>query len=163
MKLSSGIRAVAVVEAAKGLLVLLAGCGLLALVHHDVQAVAEQVAARFHLNPASRYPRIFLALAGQVDDRRLWLLAAAALCYAGIRFVEAVGLWRQQRWAEWFGAASGSIYVPIELYELARGITWAKLLILGVNVVIVGYLGYALWRSRRREPAGPAAGPTPVG
>ncbi len=57
MTSSSGIRIVAAFEAAKGVLVLLVGFGLLALVHHDAQAMAEQLVERFHLNPASRYPR----------------------------------------------------------------------------------------------------------
>ena len=49
MPSSSGVRVVAMFEAAKGGLVLLAGCGLLALVHHDVQAMAEEEGARLTL------------------------------------------------------------------------------------------------------------------
>jgi len=37
-----GVRVVALVEAAKAGLVLLAGCGLLALLHRDFQELAEQ-------------------------------------------------------------------------------------------------------------------------
>ena len=161
MKLSNGLQAVAVIEAAKGLLVLAAGAGLLALIHRDAQLLAEQLVERSHLNPASHYPHIFVELAGRATTTRLWLLAAAALCYALIRFIEAIGLWHEQRWAEWFGAASGSIFVPMELYELGRGVTWAKLLILIVNIGVVGYLGYVLWRSRRRrgEPGEQATAP----
>ena len=79
MRLSQGIRLVALFEAAKGALILLAGFGLLALVHRDLQHVADEVVRRFHLNPARHYPRIFIEAAGKATDARLWLLAGAAL------------------------------------------------------------------------------------
>jgi uncharacterized membrane protein (DUF2068 family) len=99
MKLSRGIRLVALFEGAKGALILLAGFGLLALVHRDLQDVADELVRRFHLNPARHYPRIFIEAAGKTTDTRLWLLAGAALLYAVFRFVEAYGLWRERRWA----------------------------------------------------------------
>ncbi len=154
MTSSSGIRIVAAFEAAKGVLVLLVGFGLLALVHHDAQAMAEQLVERFHLNPASRYPRIFIHAAGAVTDARLWLLACAALGYAAARIIEAYGLWRERRWAEWFAVATGGIYMPIELYELFHGVTWAKVSLLVVNTAIVAYMSYALWQTRQRDKKG---------
>lgn len=54
------IRVAAVFEAAKGILVLFAGSGLLMLIHKDVHSVAEQFVRHLHLNPAKHYPRIFL-------------------------------------------------------------------------------------------------------
>ena len=151
-----GVRIVAGFEAAKGILVLLAGFGLLALIHRDVQAMADALVERFHLNPASQYPRIFIRAAGAVTDSRLWLLAGGAAAYACVRFIEAYSLWRHRRWAEWFAALSGGVYLPIELYELAHGITWPKLAALGVNTLVVAYMGYALMQRRRVDRQTPA-------
>ena len=149
MRSSSGLRAVALFEAAKGALVLLAGCGVFALIHHHVQHTADELVRHFHLNPASRYPRIFLHLAGEATPPRLWLLAFGALCYALVRFVEAYGLWRERRWAEWLAIVSGGIYLPIEIWEPSKGITWPRLLLFSVNIAIVAYLGRALARHRQ--------------
>ncbi len=151
MSIAGGVRAVAVLEAAKGALVLLAGFGLFALVHHDVQEFAERIVGHFHLNPSSGVPRVFLDAAGAVTDARLWLLAWAAMSYAGMRFIEAYGLWRGRRWAEWFAVVSGSIYVPIEIYELWQGITWIRVSTLAVNAAIVAYMSYALRHRERGE------------
>src|ERR1035438_4179771 len=115
MKLSRGIRLVALFEGLKGALILLAGFGLLALGHRDLQDVADELVRRFHLNPARHYPRIFIEASGKTTDTQLWLLAGAALLYAVFRFVEAYGLWRERRWAGWFAAATGAIYVPLEI------------------------------------------------
>jgi uncharacterized membrane protein (DUF2068 family) len=138
------VRAVALFEAAKGALVLLAGFGAMALVHRDAEAIADRLVTHLHLNPASRYPRIFLDAAAHVTDGRLWTLAGLAGAYALVRFVEAYGLWRGRRWAEWFAAVSGGIYVPFELYNLTQGHRWFSLGALVVNVLIVGVMINAL-------------------
>ena len=151
MRSSSTVRVVAGFEALKGGLILLVGFGLLALMHHDVQAFAEQLVQRSHLNPAGRYPKIFVQAAAAVTDARLWALAAGAGTYALARFIEAYGLWRQRKWAEWFAVISGGIYVPIELVELAHSITWPKLIALAVNLAIVILMIREL-RRRRNEP-----------
>jgi uncharacterized membrane protein (DUF2068 family) len=144
----AGLRAVALVELAKGLLVLLAGCGLLSLLHRDAGQAAEELVRLFHLNPASATPRIFIEAAARLTDARLWTLAAAAAGYALLRLVEAWGLWRGAAWAEWFGALTGAVYVPIEVYELAQKATWARAALLAANLAVVGVLVRAL-RLRR--------------
>ncbi|WP_243372782.1 DUF2127 domain-containing protein [Geotalea sp. SG265] len=136
----AGARAVAVLEAAKGLLVILAGFGLLALIHRDVQAVAEEMVRAVHLNPASHLPRVFLDAVASVNDTKLWLLAASAMAYAVIRFIEAYGLWHQQLWAVWFGILTGCIYLPIEIYELTLSRSLLKFLMLALNIFIVLWL-----------------------
>ena len=144
-----GLRVVALFEAAKGAVVLAAGFGLLAFVHQDLQALAEELVAHTHLNPASRYPRIFIELASKAADVRLWVLAALAFAYALLRLAEAWGLWHARRWAEWLAVASGGIYVPAEIYELARGPSLLRAATLAVNVGIVAYMAWALWQERR--------------
>src|SRR5262249_7922043 len=68
-----GLKAAALFEALKGLLVILAGLGLLAFVHRDAQAFAERLVLHLHLNPARHYPRIFIEAAGRLTDARIWL------------------------------------------------------------------------------------------
>jgi uncharacterized membrane protein (DUF2068 family) len=153
MRLSSAIRAAALFEAAKGAIVLLAGFGLLSLVHHDVQAFAERLVAHAHLNPASRYPRIFVEFAGRATDGRLIAAAAAALVYSAIRFIEAYGLWRVRRWAEWFAAISAGVYVPFELIELRAHFSWIVAATLAANLAIVAVMAYAVARGSRHSPS----------
>jgi uncharacterized membrane protein (DUF2068 family) len=146
----AGVRVVAVLEAAKAAIVLIAGFGLLSAIHHGAAQIAEELARHMHLNPASRYPRVFLDLARNVTNAQLWMLAAAAFGYAVMRSVEALGLWHKRRWAEWFSVASGAVYVPFELVEIARGFSVLRLTTLVVNVGVVLYMLYALRVSRHR-------------
>ena len=148
-----GLRIVAVFEGAKGLIVLAAGMGLFGLVHHDVQAAAEWLVRHFlHLNPVSHYPRVFIEAARRLDDAHLRMLAAAALVYSVVRFTEGYGLWRERRWAAWFGAVSGGIYLPLEIYNLWERITWPRVTILVVNTVVVLYLVQLLLRGHDESP-----------
>jgi uncharacterized membrane protein (DUF2068 family) len=141
---SAGLRAVALFEAAKGAFVLVAGFGLAGLLHREGERVADLLAGRLHLNPANRHVRIFLELLADLSSGKLWLLAALALTYACLRFIEAYGLWRNRAWAKWFAALSGGVYVPFELYELYSGLSWLKLAALIINVAVVAYMGYSI-------------------
>jgi len=145
-----GLRVVALFEGAKGGIVLLTGFGILALIHEDVHQVAEQLVRHLHINPARHYPRIFIDAATHVTDLQLWGLALSALGYAVVRFVEAYGLWKRMPWAEWFGLLTGGMYIPVELFEVMRGITWPKMSILIVNLGVVGYLAAVLLQEKRK-------------
>jgi uncharacterized membrane protein (DUF2068 family) len=142
-----GIRIIALFEAAKGVVVVMAGLGLLALIHRDAQKVAEEIVRHIHLNPARHFPHIFLDAAANATDARLWVLALTAMLYAAIRFAEAYGLWREQLWAEWFGILSGSLYLPVEIYELTVSISAIKVSILAVNLIVVGWLSWVRLRA----------------
>ena len=145
---SAAIGTIALFEALKGAVVLLAASGLLTLIHRDVHAVAASLIEHLHLNPASRYPRIFLDAAANLHDGRLLLLAAGAAVYALVRFVEAYGLFRSRAWAEVLAAVSGGIYVPFELGELLRRPTWHGGALLAVNLLVVAVMVHALWLRR---------------
>jgi uncharacterized membrane protein (DUF2068 family) len=149
--IARGIRVIAVFEALKGGLVLSAGLGLLSLVHQDLQAAAERLVRHSHLDPARHYPRIFIEAASHTNDARLRSLAALAFLYAAVRFVEAYGLWQTRVWAEWFAIIAGSLFLPVEVYEMFRRATWTRGIVFLINLFIVAYLLYVLLSNRRKR------------
>lgn len=153
MAIDKAVRLVAYLEAAKGLTVLLAATGLLALVHQDVHRMAALLIAHAHLNPASRYPQIFLDAAANLADSRLLALAAGAAMYASLRLIEAYGLYFERAWAEWLAAASGAVYVPFELAGLLHKPGWQGVALLLLNLGVVGLMVRAMVRRRHRPCA----------
>lgn len=149
--LLTGVRAIALIEGAKGAFVLLAGLGLLSLIHRDVTSVAAQIIRLSHLDPASRFSLFFLKAATRMTDARLWFLASTALLYAAIRGVEAYGLWKARQWAEWFTLLSASLCLPFELYQVSRGQMWIPASVFVVNAGIVVYLAGALQHRNERD------------
>ena len=147
----AALRAVASLELTKGLVVLLLGFGAVSLVHKDAWDVAEAVLRFLHVNPDHHhYAQVFLNLADNITDAKLWAMAAGAAAYSIIRFVEAYGLWRERTWAEWFALISGALYVPFEAYELVRRTTPIHVAVLLINLGIVFYMLY-LRLSARKE------------
>lgn len=137
---AAGLRAVAVFELAKGILVLLLGFGVLALAHRDLDEVAHRLTEVLRVNPEGRISNIFLTLANHTTDKTLWVLAFGALLYACVRFIEAYGLWRGREWAQWFALLSGALYLPGELYSLLRHASPLKWAVLAMNVMIVLFM-----------------------
>ena len=146
-----GVRAVALLEAGKGLLALLAGSGLLLLWNANLQALGDELLRHLHLNPGRLHGNVLWQALTSASHDHLHLLAIGVLCYALLRFVEATGLWLDRRWAEWLGVLSGGIYVPFEVRELLLRPGWLTLTLLALNVLIVGYLVLRLSRRRSRQ------------
>jgi uncharacterized membrane protein (DUF2068 family) len=134
------LRTVAVFEAAKGLLVLLLGLGLLRLVHKNLDEFAEQLIRFLHASPGGQLSNLFVTTASRTTDKSLWALSAAAAVYALVRFAEAYGLWYDREWAEWFAMLSGAMYLPWEAYSLLRHPHAIKWVILTANIAIVLYM-----------------------
>ena len=138
------IRAVAILEAVKGIAMLIAGLGALSFMHRNVDVLAEQLVAFLHLNPVKYYPHIFLDATAHMTNMHLILFALLSILYATVRLVEAYGLWYERRWAEWIAAISGAIYIPFELYELIENPSILILLLLAINMLVVVLMVNAL-------------------
>jgi len=140
-------KSVAIFEAAKGMLLMLGGFGLLSLVHRNVRLIAAALVGRFHLNPAHRFASSFVEAASRITDARLWMIASIGFLYALLRFIEAYGLWYSKVWAEWLAVLSGGIFLPIEVYELVERFTWVRLSALIVNLVVVCAMIMVLYKN----------------
>jgi uncharacterized membrane protein (DUF2068 family) len=139
-KVSVGLRTVAVFEAAKAAVVLLLGCGVLDLLHKNLDDLAERVAEILHVNPEGKLSNLFLKLPSHATDRTLWVLAMGALVYAAVRSIAAYGLWREREWAQWFELLSIALYLPPELYWLLRRPSGLKGGVLVTNLLILLFM-----------------------
>jgi uncharacterized membrane protein (DUF2068 family) len=145
------VKSVAIFEATKGAVVLLAGFGVLSLVHHNVRVAAAALVGRLHLNPTHRFESSFIEAASRVTDTGLWLIASAGFLYALFRFLEAYGLWSGRRWAEWLAVVSGGLYLPLEIYEVIQRYTWVRVSALIVNLVVVCAMTAVLVKDKKPE------------
>jgi len=139
------LRAVATFELTKGLIVLLAACGVLLLVHReDPWDIADGLLRLLHISPDHHFAQVFLDWADNLTEAKLWAVAAVAAAYSALRFVEAYGLWYARAWAEWIALISGTLYLPFEIYNLLHRQSLFHVSILLINLAVVLYMGYAL-------------------
>jgi len=146
------LRSVAIFEAAKGLLALLVGLGLLIFNHSQWQHAFSELIRYLHLYPSHEGSHSFRHILEHVSDSRRLLLACGAFAYTAFRFVEAYGLWRARRWAEWIALVSGSAYLPFEIYAVihTRG-SWTAVTILVLNTLIVMVIAAQLRANQRAK------------
>jgi uncharacterized membrane protein (DUF2068 family) len=150
-RLQESIRAIAIFEAVKGASVLAAGFGLLSLLHKDAHRIAYEFISKVHLNSAQKYPKIFIDLADNITDGKLWFFAGLALIYSTFRFFEGYGLWNERVWAEWLAVVSGAIYLPIEIYEVFVKVSFITVFALIANIAVVGVVAYLLIQRRQSQ------------
>lgn len=141
-----GLHAIAIIEAVKGGLALLAASGLELLGPAPLQRATHALIAKFQLDP-DHGAMAWLAQAINPDSVHLAALVAAL--YGLLHLVEGWGLWRAKAWASWLGCLTAAAYLPFDLYAFATHRHWLEGLVVVVNLLVVWVLARDL-RVRRR-------------
>lgn len=95
-------------------------------------------AAGFKVDQMTMVHELEKALAARPST--LALLTAMLAIYALIEVIEAVGLWLLKRWGEYFAVVATSVFLPLEIHDLAKGITMTRVVTFVINVAAVLYL-----------------------
>ena len=148
-----GLRTIALVEAAKGILAWAAGCGLLSLRHTDLHAATDAFLLRHGIDPERPYTRLAIESVARATHSHPHEIISFALVYGAIRLAEAYGLWRAKHWAEWFAVVSAGLYLPLELQHFAHrpGLLSGGIIIL--NLTLIFYLAKLLLRQQAQRNA----------
>jgi len=75
----------------------------------------------------------------------LHVVEAFLIGYALLQLAEGIGLWSLKRWGEYVAAVGTSVFLPLEIYELTKEVTWLKVVAFVINLALVVYL---VWRKR---------------
>jgi uncharacterized membrane protein (DUF2068 family) len=142
------LRLIAIFKLLKAALLIAVGVGALRLVHTDVTALLEKWVARFGLNPGSRYVGHAILEAASLTPNRIEDLGVGSFLYAALFLSEGIGLWLMKRWAVWFSTIITSSFLPVEVHEIYRHPTSAKVFVLVINIAVVAFLIYRI-RSQR--------------
>jgi uncharacterized membrane protein (DUF2068 family) len=145
------LRAVASVEFIKGILAVFGGVVAILLLHKDTWVMAESLLALLHISTDRRSAQLFLDLADDLTDSRLWWAVKLLFVYSALRFAEGYGLWNERTWAEWLAFGSGTLLLPLEIRALLRGITVLRTAVFAVNIGIVLYMFFLLRDGRRQR------------
>lgn len=108
-------------------------------------------AARWFGLDGSRRVSHVIHLAGRQPPSHIVLAGIGALCYAAVFAVEAWGLHRRLRWAEWLTVFVTASALPFEIYELVHHPSAGKIITLIINVIVIIYLVHVRLRERRRR------------
>jgi uncharacterized membrane protein (DUF2068 family) len=95
-------------------------------------------AAGFKVDQMTVVHELEKALAAKPSTLVLLTLMLAG--YALLEVVEGVGLWLLKRWGEYFAVVATSVFLPLEIHDLAKGITMTRVVTFAINVAAVIYL-----------------------
>lgn len=138
------LRLIALFKFIKAILLIGTGIGAFHFVHTDLTQSAQNLVARYHLDPGNHYVTVALSRVSSITPRRLHEIGAVAFVYAGLFLLEGVGLWSLKRWGEWITVIITGSLLPFEIYELCRHPSWPKFAVLIVNAAILWYLAARL-------------------
>ncbi|MCR8716928.1 DUF2127 domain-containing protein [Stenotrophomonas indicatrix] len=141
-----GLHVIALLEASKAMLALLAATGLEILGPQPLRDGVNALIRRFSLDPDHG---TLPSLLNAISPDAVHLAAAAMIGYGLLHLVEAWGLWKAKAWASWLGCLTASIYLPFDIYAIIRHPGWASWTVLAINLVVVYVLARDL-RKRRR-------------
>jgi len=147
-KQDRGLLAIAVFKIVKGLGLLALAFGALHFLHRDVAAVVGNWIDLLGIDPQSHYLQRILEKVAKVDDKKLRELSAGTFFYSALFLCEGIGLWFRKRWAEYLTIISTASLMPIEIIEIHKKPSAAKVVLLLVNLAVVVYLVIQLRRKR---------------
>lgn len=118
------------------------------LFHAAVQrwlVVIDQTAGQTGPTPTRSFADKELRHLLTVRSGSLRVVAFTAAVYCVLEATEAVGLWRERRWAEYLTAVATAGFLPFEIIELTKRVSPLKL---GTFVVNLAILIYLIWAKR---------------
>ncbi len=127
------------------------GVGALRLLHKDVADMLSQLADHWGFDPEERIVRFLLEKAELVNDPLLKKIGAAAFCYAALGLLESVGLYLEKAWGEILTLIVTASFLPWELFEIIRRLTWFRLGLFAINIFVFLYLLKLVANQRRRK------------
>lgn len=131
---------IALFKLLKAALLIAVGIGAIRFLHRDLGASVLHWAQVLRVDPDNQHIHGLLVKIFRVTPRQLKELSIGTFFYAGLFLTEGTGLVLRKRWAEYFVIISTGLFIPLEVYELARHFTLVKLVVLIINILIIWYL-----------------------
>ena len=130
------------------------------LLHKDLARTALHWVQVLRVDPDNRFVHGLLAKIFRLTPTQLKELSLGTFIYAGLFTTEGIGLLLRKRWAEYFTIVTTGGLLPLEIFELARHFTIARLavrvcqradrLVLGgasaVTLIVINFLGPLVFR-----------------
>ena len=124
----------------KGTLLILISLKGFSLLNTDLRQVVDQLIIHFNLDVDRSVIAITLKKIGMINGQRLLMISIAVFLYGVLDLVEAYGLHKRRKWAEYLTVFATALFIPFEIYEVMEKITLIRTGALILNCMIVIFL-----------------------
>jgi uncharacterized membrane protein (DUF2068 family) len=147
-KQGRGLMLIAAFKFLKGLLLMAVGFGALHFLHRDLATEVARWVDLLRIDPHSHYLHWILEKVAKVDEKKMRELSVGTFFYSALFLCEGTGLALRKRWAEYLTIISTASLMPIEILEIFKRPSAAKVFLLLINLAVVVYLVVELRRTR---------------
>ena len=149
---------IGVLKLMKALLFILAGLGALRLLHKDLVDILTRFIVALHFDTENHFVNLILEKVALINPHRLREISVFIFCYAALDIIEGTGLVLEKAWAEYLTLILTASFLPWEVFEILHHVTWLKIVILMLNIVVVIFLVFHV-QGRIRARAGQSTRP----
>lgn len=135
-----GLMLIAAYKLLQALLFAAIGVGAVKLMGKDAAEVLGRVADHLHFNSEWRLVEFILDKASLLNDPLLRRIGLTAFAYAALGILEGTGLYLEKAWGEYLTLAITASFLPWEMIQILRRVTWFRSGLLAANVLVFIYL-----------------------
>jgi uncharacterized membrane protein (DUF2068 family) len=138
--------AIGIFKLVKCVLLLTFGIALIRWRNDDLGEVASNWITRLWLSRS--YFEGLVAKLSLLSRHTIYRFAVGSFIYSALLSIEGIGLCLRKRWAEYLTVAITASLLPFEFYELSRRFTASGVVITILNIAILLYLIFRLFKDR---------------
>jgi uncharacterized membrane protein (DUF2068 family) len=131
---------IGILKLVKAMLFILLGVGAVRLLHKDLVDVVTHFILALRFDPENHFINLVLEKVALISPHRLREISIAIFLYAALDIIEGTGLALEKAWAEYLTLILTASFLPWEVYEIFRHITWLKVVLFLLNAAVVVYL-----------------------
>jgi len=151
----SGLKLVAIYKIAKGIVVLLIGLSLVFITAREawLDALIDWTHRELMLPHGKITQWVIEKIEEFLTGDQMRATGIVALVYSIVLFIEGIGVWFDQRWAEVFMVFASGGLIPYEVWHFVHEPSLVKAGIVAANIALVWYLYRVLMQKRAMNEA----------
>ena len=146
----TGLKVIAVIKMAKAVLITGIAIGLFKAIDKDLGETARAFTVRLKIDPENHFIRLLLEKVAKIDPHTLRTFSVLSWIYAAELYLEGIGLWLDQVWAEYLLIIATGFWIPEEGYACVHHFSWVRFGLLLVNLLVLIYVIVVLLRRKER-------------
>ena len=146
----TGLKVIAVIKMAKAILITGIAIGLFKEIDQDLGETVRALTVRLKIDPENHFIRLLLEKVANIDPKTLRTFSVLSWIYAGELYLEGIGLWFDQVWAEYLLVIATGFWIPEEGYACIHQFGWVRFGLLLVNLLVLIYVIVILFRRKDR-------------
>jgi uncharacterized membrane protein (DUF2068 family) len=146
-----GLKLIAIVKILKGILLTGLSVGFFRSINKDVAEEMRQITFRLRIDPENTFVRLLLEKVAKVDPHTLRTIGLVTILYAAELYIEGIGLWLNQAWAEYLLIVATGGLMPWEAKSCIVKFSWERFALFLINLAVLLYVIWVIWNRKNRQ------------